>query len=413
MKILYLVHQFYPEYQTGTEKFVFNIAHMAQKMGHKVKVITYNVKSMNFFRNRIADVQYDTYFYEGLNVLAYRSDNEPANLHYDINANLATEFAEEILRREKPDLIHVGHLMRVYPLILAAQRLNIPYIITLTDFHSICPKIILAPTKNSLCSGPSGGKTCKEFCGDLPENYIKERLRITKDILLQARAVFAPSKFLASVFEHEVEGLTVNVNHHGIPQPDIYIHRKHYNAGDKIRFGFLGYLAHHKGVHILIEAYKKLQSSQASLSFFGSSSPEYMKTIKSMAKDTDIEFHGPYHSSDLPGIFDQIDVLVTPSINYETYLFVLHEAFIYEVPVIGTDLGGMKEKIEDDFNGFTFTAGDVNELSSIMQKIVDNPEILNELKTNIRNKMVIPIVEQEAYAYNLAYRALTNNDSFV
>ena len=55
----------------------------------------------------------------------------------------------------------------------------------------------------------------------------------------------------------------------------------------------------------------------------------------------------------------------------------------------------------------------MNELSSIMQKIVDNPEILNELKTNIRNKMVIPIVEQEAYAYNLAYRTLTDSDSFV
>lgn len=413
MKILFLVHQFYPEFQAGTEKFVFNMASMAQIMGHKVKVVTYNVKSMNVFRNRIVDVRYDTYFYEGLHILAYRYDNEPANLHYDINTNLATEFAEEILRREKPDLIHAGHLMRGYPIILAAQRLNIPYIITLTDFHLICPKIILAPTKNSLCSGPNGGKNCKELCGDLPENYIKERLRITKDILLQANAVFSPSKFLANIFEQELEGLTVNVNHHGLPQPGVNIQSQQFKAGDKIRFGFLGFLAHHKGVHILIDAYKKLQSPHASLIFFGSSSPEYMKTIKSMAKGTDIEFHGPYHSSDLPGIFEQIDVLVTPSINYENYPFVLHESLIHEVPVIASDLGGMKEKIEDDFNGFTFAAGDVNELSSIMQKIVDNPEILNELKTNIRNKMVIPIVEQEAYAYNLAYRTLTDSDSFV
>ena len=39
-------------------------------------------------------------------------------------------------------------------------------------------------------------------------------------------------------------------------------------------------------------------------------------------------------------IFEQIDVLVTPSINYENYPFVLHESLIHEVPVIASDSAG-------------------------------------------------------------------------
>ena len=45
MKIVYLVHQFYPEFQAGTEKFLLNTARMAQKNGHKVHVLTYSVSA--------------------------------------------------------------------------------------------------------------------------------------------------------------------------------------------------------------------------------------------------------------------------------------------------------------------------------------------------------------------------------
>ena len=40
MKIIYLVHQFFPEFQAGTERFVYNTAYMTQKSGHKVRVLT-------------------------------------------------------------------------------------------------------------------------------------------------------------------------------------------------------------------------------------------------------------------------------------------------------------------------------------------------------------------------------------
>ena len=44
MKILYLVHQFYPNAGWGTEKFVLQLAQRMQMAGHTVKVITYDLQ---------------------------------------------------------------------------------------------------------------------------------------------------------------------------------------------------------------------------------------------------------------------------------------------------------------------------------------------------------------------------------
>lgn len=407
MKILYLVHQFYPEYQAGTEKFVYNCATMMQKNGIKVKVVTYNLQSISSFHSALSGVFFDEYFYKNLNVLAYRYMVDPGDLHFNIDPMLGIDFAKEILRIEKPDLIHAGHLMRVYPFIFVARELGIPYILTLTDFHLLCPKIILAPTPTTLCSGPEGGKACKRFCSELPEIYIKKRLKLTRQILLNAHSVVSPSRFLADVFEREVNGLNVIVNHHGIKQSSPPARHKIFQNGDKIRFGFIGFLAPHKGVHLLIEAFKQLDSPQASLKIFGGSSTDYLETLHHLAENLDIEFLGAFHSSDLPEVLDQIDVLVTPSLWYENYPFSLHEALVNEVPVIASELGGMKERIVNNFNGFTFPPGDAAALASIMQKIVDEPELVNQLKANIRSKQLIPTVEQEMYTYRQLYSTIS------
>ena len=41
MKILYVVHQFFPNHITGTERLTLNIAKQIQRMGHEVTVLTY------------------------------------------------------------------------------------------------------------------------------------------------------------------------------------------------------------------------------------------------------------------------------------------------------------------------------------------------------------------------------------
>jgi glycosyltransferase involved in cell wall biosynthesis len=94
--------------------------------------------------------------------------------------------------------------------------------------------------------------------------------------------------------------------------------------------------------------------------------------------------------------------MVIPSIWHETYSLVLHEALACNMPVIASSAGGMAEKIQDGVNGFAFKIGDVNRLAQIMSNIVENPEIINSLKENIR-KLYIPCIEQEAFQYERLY----------
>ena len=406
MKVVFLVHQFYPEFQAGTEKFVFNMAYMAQKNGNKVKVITYSLGDVSSFPYRSGGILYKEFHYQGIPVLAWRYEKEPADLHYLIDPNVDLNFADEILRQEKPDLIHAGHLMRVYPFILAARQLSIPYILTITDFHLICPKIILAPTYNTLCSGPDGGKSCAALCNELPISFIEDRLNVTTKFIRDASAIVAPSQFVAGIFEHEIDGIKVQIIHHGIRQNNLHALGRIYKAEDPVRFGFIGNLAIHKGVHVLISAFKELNVKQASLSIYGSGEKVFVDKLQELAGDNRISFKGSFAAENLGEVLDQIDVLVAPSVCYETYSFVVHEALASMIPVITSNLGGMAEQIEFGVNGFTFQAGDYHDLNNQMKKVIEDPTLLNKMKENIRTRTFVPKIEQEAYVYNRLYQSI-------
>lgn len=406
MKVVFLVHQFYPEFQAGTEKFVFNMAYMAQKNGNKVKVITYSLGDVSSFRYRSGGILYKEFHYQGIPVLAWRYEKEPGDLHYVIDPNIDLNFPLEILQQEKPDLIHSGHLMRVYPFILAARQLNIPYLLTITDFHLLCPKIILAPTHNTLCSGPDGGQSCSKFCSELPTSFIVDRLTLTKKLIRDASTIVAPSQFVAGIFNHEIDGIKVQINHHGIRQNNLQALGRVYTDDDAVRFGFIGNLAIHKGVHVLISAFKELTVKHASLSIFGSGENSFVDKLQELADDERISFKGSFAAANLSEVLDQIDVLVAPSICYETYSFVVHEALANMIPVITSNLGGMAEQIIAGVNGFTFQAGDCQDLKIQMEKIVEDPTILNNLKENIRTRTFVPKIEQEAYIYNRLYQSI-------
>lgn len=407
MKVLYLIHQFYPEYQSGTEKFVFNSAFMTQKNGNEVKVITYGFYPRNFFDHSENGFLWKELIYQGIPVLVFQFIEQPLDLHISLEDTRSYEFAKKILLMENPDVIHVGHPMRVHQFIRAAKKLHIPIIITLTDFFLICPKVILSPTKDSLCSGPEKGLACERFCGEIDTKYIRGRLIEGRNILESANILVSPSKFLAKTFLNEMNDLQIQINNHGIRYGNVMPNQKVYSQKSSIVFGFTGYIQYHKGVHILIKAFTGIKNKDTRLYIYGPGEETLLKQLKEIAHGDDrIIFKGPFLPEQLSEIFQEIDVLVTPSIWYENYPMVLHEALASNVPVIASDLGGMSEKIKDGFNGLTFIPGNEEDLKEKMNLVLDHRELLNLYKENIKNNMIIPNVEQESYWYQRVYRSL-------
>ena len=71
MNILFTVHQFFPNHYTGTERLVLNLCKQMQRMGHRVKVLTYAVSENEGFSERCG-VLIREYQYQGVPVIAVR-----------------------------------------------------------------------------------------------------------------------------------------------------------------------------------------------------------------------------------------------------------------------------------------------------------------------------------------------------
>jgi len=158
MKIVYLVHQFYPECYTGTEKFVLNLSSMMQKAGNRVKVIPYSFYQDAFYDQRRGKILCKEFLYKGIPVLAIKHKQLPDDLHHAIGNTALAEIADDLINREQPDIVHIAHTMRVGALAQALKPLGIPYILTLTDFFLSCPKVNLVPSRQPLCSAPNRAK---------------------------------------------------------------------------------------------------------------------------------------------------------------------------------------------------------------------------------------------------------------
>jgi len=147
-----------------------------------------------------------------------------------------------------------------------------------------------------------------------------------------------------------------------------------------ITFGYVGTLAPHKGVHVLLEAVRRLPAGSCKLLVFGSDSHfgDYGRMLRELAEERDVEFRGPLERARIGEAFAAIDCLVMPSLWLENSPVVIQEAFAAGVPVIASGQGGMAELIVDGRSGRLFKAGDIGALVLHMASILANPTTLRQ-----------------------------------
>jgi glycosyltransferase involved in cell wall biosynthesis len=407
-RLLYLVHQFYPEYGHGTEKFVWQLARTMQTRGHRVQVVTYQVKAPHRWARWLGiRVWRRNYTYAGIPVLALQLTNRPPRYHQQIDNAHQREFARRYLRRWRPDLVHVGHAMRMGGFVWAAQELGIPTVITLTDYWLICPKFTLLDSHGRICAGPAQGAACEQACPELDGAFIRQRLALAEQIARHAAAVIAPSQYLARVFQREWPWLIPQIVPHGIvPWTQ---NRKQYTPHSPLVFAHAGSLVHHKGVHVLIEAFRGVQSVTARLKIYGAG-PDEAELRALAAGDSRVEFGGVYDNSNASQVFASVDVVVAPSLWSENRPFVVWEALAAGIPVIVSAAGGMPEAVAPGVTGLIVAPGNVAALRMTLQGIVDQPEQINAFKAAIR-AAAIPTLTDEVDAYERIYRKVLDRQA--
>ncbi|MBQ2831508.1 glycosyltransferase family 4 protein [Methanobrevibacter sp.] len=348
MKIA-MVGQF-PPHVGGVGVHIHTLSKELVKQGHEVYVITYPHKN-------IEDI-------DGIHVIGTKGLNIPGvrGLMFKKNAKKALE---NLLEKVDIDIIH-GHYL--FPAGAAAVEVG--------NEHDI--------------------KTYVTAHGsEMFEVYKKQPLmRSTiKNVLKKADRVFAVSNALKhEIIATGVTGISdktsicwnsVDIDKFSLKENDSF--KQENKLVDKPIVLFVGNLIRRKNVESLIEA-KKIANSDYYLVIVGDG-PLYKKLNKKVEDENvrDVIFTGS--RNDVENIIPSCDVLVLPSFS-ESFGIVLIEALACGKPVIGSDVGGITEIINEDV-GLLINPNKVSSIASAIDKVINDEEYRVALSLNARSRAKI------------------------
>jgi len=443
MNILQVVHSFLPYTMAGTEVYSYTLS---KELSKKNKVFVFfrikNTAEKEYFLNRSN--------FDGLETYAVNKTFKFCNSFEEtFNDAAIDEKFRMVLDEVSPDIVHIHHLLFLsHGIVREIKKRNIPIAYTLHDYWLMCYRGQLVKEDLSLCeSGP-----CPEclFClryllgikkyslylysflrvwlspagiNVLKKVYLlfKNRKfanefeiwkRSLRDIRMKIDLFIAPSYFIKNKFsKFGIQDDRIVYLPYGFDHKNHMVNKK--TKSYKIRFGFMGTLLPVKGLDVLISAFKKVYGDGAVLSIYGKlfaysgfeSYPEKLR--KDSIEDTRIKLKGGYDHKDISDILADIDVLVVPSVWQENAPLVIQEAFLSKTPVIASKIGGIPELISHGENGLLFEPGDINDLQSKMQYILDNPNIIDEFQDNIPK---IKSIEENAAELEEIYNKLIVRD---
>lgn len=128
----------------------------------------------------------------------------------------------------------------------------------------------------------------------------------------------------------------------------------------------------------LLKAFQIIKGKFKSVNLLFVGTGDQESTLKGFINQNnikDVYFLGFLNQSELPEAFALSDVFVLPSIN-ETWGLVINEAMCAGLPIITTDVvGAASDLVKEGINGFTYKAGDVNQLADKLLIILSDERL--------------------------------------
>jgi glycosyltransferase involved in cell wall biosynthesis len=410
LRVLVAIHHFPPTYTGGAEGVAARLVHAMRARGHEVSVVC--VERID--QGPKDGLAWKDELYEGIHVrrLFFDLSSAPDPRRWEFANVWIGDHIRGMLRAERPDLFHLygGYLLSGSTL-EAAYAEAVPTVVSLTDMWYLCPRITMLRSDGELSTLPIDSAVCARCLGEESRRYripgqiaprlmqaywrgkrskvdlLESRRKYLLDVLGQADVIVSPSHFLRSLYAEA-----------GVPDEKFVVipHGTDMSAASKpdrpqavasLRVAYLGQIAEHKGVHLLIEAARSIDDPRLSVRIHGDTSrfPSYADRLTRLSgADSRIELVGRYQDqADLVRIMQGIDVVVVPSMWYENCPNVILEAFACQTPVIATNLGGMAELVSYGGNGLLFQRGDSEDLATQLRRLLAEPELLSTLRAGI------------------------------
>jgi len=459
MKVLFTIHGFPPYELGGSEIYAFSLAKTLRKHGIDVTVFA---RSVNFDKDSYSLLEEEIDGIKVKRIVNNLTDIHTFTDHF-INKKIRDLFLS-VLLQEKPDIVHFQHLIFLSgDLPSVVKSYGIPNITMLHDYWYFCMRVNLFKPDHTRCSGPNEGLNCvtcfnnvtpahlniprlrlidklygleklrlflkkiiphrfkstmksiifKKQLSSLPSdsagdiNRLQEfsfRTEFLKKQLSNCDCIISPSRHLQMRYIEQGFG-NVNFIPLGIdPMPDV--NKK--SRDSIIRFGFVGNITPTKGFAVLLRELQLLKTwENIEVHVFGQVYDEnyFKKEFSCVTSEylNKIRFHGRFERDDqsLKKVYENMDVLIFPSICEENSPLVVRESLMTGTPVIASNLGGIPEIIEEGVNGLLFDPDSIGDLAKKITGLIESRHLLFDLTKGAKKTAVLDINKHAEKIINL------------
>lgn len=342
MKIAIVSLLFPPKSIAGTEIASYNLAKNLSKRGHEIHVITSKEEGLSKFDNRDG-------FY--VHRLIFPQVRFLGLILFSVQVFLC-------LRKINPQIVHIQKTEMGIPGFLAKKILKKRYIVYCRgsevyfpwQFKDLISKVVFANASAVIA-------LTKHMKMELRKNYNVEIFVIPNGIDLK--------KFL----NIQKEDTTSN--------------------GEKIVL-YVGSLRPVKGVKYLIEAMRIVIKNKPDTKLVivgdGTEREQLEMLVRSLKLGRYIKFVGMVPNENVPEYMISSDIFVLPSLS-EGFPNVILEAMASGLPIICTEVGGMREIIKEGENGFMVSTKNIEELSEKVLMLLQDDELRKNISKN--NKIAV------------------------
>ena len=145
-------------------------------------------------------------------------------------------------------------------------------------------------------------------------------------------------------------------------------------SGERVRFLFVGRLEDSKGVHVLLDAWERLEA-EAELTVAGDGPLADLVEVRSRRAKHPIRIVGHLQRDALVDEYARADVFVFPSLS-DPWGLVINEAAAAGLPVIATTApGAVDDLVRDGLTGFVVEPGSASELTRAMSELARDREL--------------------------------------
>ena len=379
MKVL-LVNKFlYPK--GGAETYTFKLGEMLESYGHSVQYFGL-ANPKNIVGNSASAYVTDMDFNKGVR----KNLTAPFRIIYSSEAK---KKITKVLYDFEPDVVHMNNIQfHLTPsIIIAIEKYrkktgrNVKIIYTAHDYQLICPSHGLFDAEINVCEKCLGGNYTHCLKTKCMKNSRSKSLLAMLDAYYWKHSkaysyidtIVCPSRFLKGKLDQQARFAQKTVALHNFIEP------KQADETNKENYVLeFGHLSKDKGTLTLLEVAKRMPNVRFLFAGYGAAEAE-------IAKVPNAEYVGFKMGAELNNLISKALCSICPSEMYENCPYSVMESQTLGTPVIGANIGGIPELIQQGLTGLIFEAGNADDLEKKLRYLLETPSVLETYTANCRN----------------------------